>query len=275
MEDAHVPVPEAEPLGVFWWRGVPNFGDAITPLIVGYVAARPVQHVRPNQAELFAIGSILHVARRAVLSGHGPTPTVWGSGVLMPPRRDFVDQVIFAALRGPITAALLGLEMDTYGDPGLLISEIITDIPADRDRIGIVPHHTLVDDPELTRLLKKDPAYMLIDPRGDPAEICGQIASCAHIFASSLHGLIIADAYGVANTWLVPEGQSWLKYHDYAASIGRSMIAPILLEDVPKRVGKPDQDPSAYADGIARARAALKQTFPASLRAQTPSPIGA
>lgn len=253
------------PISLFWWRNVPNFGDAISPLVVRHLSGRPIAHAGPKGAELFAIGSILQLARRAYQEGGARRPVIWGSGMLAAVNRDFLPHVDIAAVRGPVSAALLKLEGVPMGDPGLLIFDVIA-APARTDRIGIVPHHTLVDDPALADVLR-DPAFVLIDPRGDAVEVVKQIASCAHVFASSLHGLIVADAYGVPNTWVAPTGQGWLKYHDYAASVGRALIAPILPQDILARAGKPDQPVSAYQGGIDAARAALTQSFPAHLRA--------
>ena len=96
-----------------------------------------------------------------------------------------------------------------------------------------------------------------------------KIATCRHVFASSLHGLIVADAYGVPNTWLDPQSQSRLKYLDYAASMGRTMTAPVSLTDVPALMRDLPDGPLPYADGVARCRETLKTHFPAPLRATT------
>ena len=53
-----------QPRRVHWWKAEPNFGDAINPLIVGHVAGRPVEHMGPRRAEMFAIGSMLQVVKR-------------------------------------------------------------------------------------------------------------------------------------------------------------------------------------------------------------------
>jgi len=251
---------------------VPNFGDAISPLIVAHVSGRAVVHAGMAKAQMFAVGSLIQLARRAYQNGGAGRPVIWGSGMLAAVNRDCLPHVDIAAVRGPVSAALLKLEGIPMGDPGLLISDIIA-APARTDRVGIVPHHTLVDDPTLAEVLR-DPAFVLIDPRGDATGVVQQIASCAHVFASSLHGLIVADAFGVPNTWVAPTGQAWLKYHDYAASVGRSMIAPILPGDIPARAGKPDQQVAAYQDGIDAARAALAQSFPAHLRADRMEAVG-
>ena len=221
---------------------------------------------------MFAIGSMLQVVRRNFQeprSGQGPV--IWGTGLLHAVSgTGFLDHIEVALVRGPVTAALLGLERDSFGDPGLLVNEAIPFAGQRTDRIGIVPHHSLMDDPALAQLVASDPAYDLIDPRGEPAEVCHRIAACAHVFASSLHGLIVADAYGVPNTWLDPKGQSRLKYHDYAASVGRGdMRWPVTLAEVPA-APKPDAAPG-YAEAIADCRAALHSTFPDHLRGQAAS----
>jgi len=254
------------PLRLHWWKAEPNFGDAINPLIVGHVARREVEHSGPRKADMFAIGSVMQVVKRTHKEARksGEKLCVWGTGLLNPVfGHDFLDNVEVAVLRGPVTAALLKLEHKRFGDPGLLINEALP-FEGDRaDRIGVVPHYTLMDDPALLAFVASDPAYLLIDPRGDPVEVCLQIAACAHVFASSLHGLIIADAYGVPNTWIEPKGQSWLKYHDYAASIGRrDMSAPCDYAQA-KAV---KSAPIEYGEEIEAARAALHETFPARLK---------
>lgn len=253
------------PLRLHWWKAVPNFGDAINPLIVGHMARRVVEHAGPRKADLFAIGSMMQVVKRTQKEAResGEKLCVWGTGLLNPIfGHDFLDNVDVALLRGPVTAALLKLEHKQFGDPGLLVDTVLPFEGSRKDRIGIVPHYTLMEDAALLAFVASDPAYLLIDPRDDAAEVCLQIASCAHVFASSLHGLIVADAYGVRNTWIEPQGQSWLKYHDYAASIGRrDMRAPCSYAQV-KAV---KSEPIDYGDGIEAARAALCDTFPARL----------
>lgn len=253
------------PISLHWWKALPNFGDALNPLIVGHMAGRVVKHAAPKAAEMFAIGSLLQVVKRNFEGGEaGHRPAIWGAGLLHPvTTKGFVDHIDIALLRGPVTAALLGLEDTEFGDPGLLVSDVLPFDGKRTDRIGIVPHHTLIDDPEMLAMIAADPAYVLIDPKGPVKDVCHQIASCAHVLASSLHGLIVADAYGVSNTWVAPTGQSYLKYLDYAASVGRGdMRAPVTLSEA-----TPDpQLTLSYQAGIDACRTALHTTFPSHLR---------
>ncbi|MEM5544569.1 polysaccharide pyruvyl transferase family protein [Sulfitobacter sp. AS92] len=256
------------PLRLHWWKAQPNFGDALSPLILSHVSGRRVVHASVDDADVFALGSLLQLVRRNFdKPREAGKPMIWGSGLLRPPGgRGFLKNVEVALLRGPITAALLGIETDAFGDPGLLVNEVLPAEGARTDKIGIVPHHTLADDPKLLELVASDSAYVLIDPRSPAEVVCPAIASCAHVFASSLHGLITADAYGVANTWVAPEGQGRLKFHDYAASVGRAMRAPIALTEIAS-ASKPDAA-LTYQDGIDACRTALVDHFPAALCAR-------
>src|SRR5699024_10192689 len=62
----------------------------------------------------------------------------------------------------------------------------------------------------------------LIDfARGDVEEVIRDMLSCRKILSSSLHGLIVADAYGIPNAWLesgTPRGGEF-KSHDSFASV--------------------------------------------------------
>lgn len=259
-----------DPLRLFWWQGVPNFGDAISPLIVAHVAGREVVHTGARNCGMLAIGSLLQVMRRnyGKPRADGVRPWIWGAGLLHAVQPDFLDNVQVALLRGPVSAALLGLKAERFGDPGLLVPSLLGDLPERRDHVGLVVHHRQNDDPALAALIAAEPALRLIDVRDDALDVCRRIAACAHVITSSLHGLIVADACGVASTWLDPGTQSHLKYLDYAASVGRMMIAPVSFGDVPDCLRRLKDDTGlAHGDGIERARADLLETFPAALRA--------
>jgi hypothetical protein len=254
------------PLRLHWWKAEPNFGDAINPLVVAHVSGRTVEHCGARKADLFAIGSMMQVVKRTQKEPrqNGALLAVWGTGLLNPVfGHDFLDNIEVALLRGPVTAALLKVQHKRFGDPGLLIDQVLPFSGTRSDRIGVVPHYTQIEDPALLDFVASDAALVLIDPRDDPAQVCFQIAACAHVFASSLHGLIVADAYGVPNTWITPEGQSWLKYLDYAASVGRrDMLAPSTPAQAKARTGRQID----YVEGIEAARAALLDSFPKRLK---------
>jgi hypothetical protein len=56
-----------------------------------------------------------------------------------------------------------------------------------------------------------------------PADVVGAIAGCDFVLSSSLHGLVVADSFGIPNAWLrVSDRQrgEGFKYRDYYAAFG-------------------------------------------------------
>jgi hypothetical protein len=176
-----------------------------------------------------------------------------------------------ALLRGPITAALLERADTRFGDPGLLAAEAVGSLPARDDKVGLVPHLTKRDDPALAALAAAEPRVEVIDPAGEPADVVRRIAACAYVLSSSLHGLVVADACGVPNHRLEPWGQhahAALKFHDYAAGVGRALGAPLAVSDIPARIARPLPHAIRNAAAITEAQHALRETFPARLRVE-------
>ncbi len=65
----------------------------------------------------------------------------------------------------------------------------------------------------------------MIDVERPCGEVCAEISACARILSSSLHGLVVADSYGIPNARLVLSNQiigGDFKFRDYALGIGRS-----------------------------------------------------
>lgn len=264
--DMDITADHSRPLRLFWWRGVPNFGDALSQLVTARVSGRAVVQAGAGDCDMVGLGSLLQVMRRKYRTARadGVRPWIWGSGLLSSVPSDFLDHVRIALLRGPVTAALLGIRARAYGDPGLLADDMVAPPPR-RDRIGLIPHHTQIADPAIRALAASDPAYDLIDVGAPVLDVVRDIASCAHVVSSSLHGLVVADAFGVASTWADPGGQGLLKYHDYAASVGRDLATPMSWPDAVRHAARSNAGPERYRDGIHRARAALRESFPEDL----------
>lgn len=56
-------------------------------------------------------------------------------------------------------------------------------------------------------------------------DVIKQILSCEYVVSTSLHGLILADAYGVPNQWITLQNRSDFKYKDYYSSVGKKAIS--------------------------------------------------
>ncbi len=206
----------------YWWKEVPNFGDALAPLLLEHFADIEVTWGTISHSKVASIGSILeHI------------PPLWdgyilGSGRLIEGSRTNIVQMTtgvsarILALRGPLTAK--GIP-GTYalGDPGILADELIEPQRKQWD-CGILPHW---QDTELVSRFKKImPAtqkVLIIDPHQAPLEVIKQISACHKIVTSSLHGVIVADACGVPRRIEVCKAMERdggdFKFRDYHATI--------------------------------------------------------
>lgn len=171
---------------VYYWNTRPNFGDSIAPLLLEHFSDGNPVYAPAAESEVIVTGSILH---------HVPANwrgTVLGAGSL------YTDSKVpayakYLAVRGPMTIGIVAAHQKVgniaLGDPGLLAGELVG--PQSRKyELGIVPHWS---DTGLVKRFKGK----LIDPAGDPLEVIRQIGSCKKIVASSLHGVILADAFGI------------------------------------------------------------------------------
>lgn len=271
-------IPEADaeprPIRLGWWQAEPNFGDALSPAVVEYVSGRRTLWAPFTKADLVGVGSILQDVGRDHDEPRpdGSKPFIWGTGLMYPHGGKYVKNLRIKILRGPLSATVLRVPADCFGDPGLLAREALNlgEIVRE-DRIALVAHHKHIDDPMLAELLKIEPALKLVDPRDDLRSVVRAIASSAHVISSSLHGLIVADSFGIANTWLNPQGihaNPEFKFYDYATGVQRPLAPPVMLDEVPdlvRRLKSPER--LSYAEGLEASKTALAERFPRILRA--------
>jgi hypothetical protein len=261
------------PIRAYWWNDAPNFGDALSQQVIARMSGRPVHHAHPVRADIFGIGSIMKAVRRGGLANRPKVqPWVWGTGMLAPMRADFVADVRFCAVRGPLTIDLLGIHPDTpTGDPGLLARDLVEVAPEPNDRIGLILHHTQDLPDDLAGRVASDGRFVRIDVGApDCLDVVRTIASCRHIMSSSLHGLIVADSFGIPSTWLEGYGihrNPTFKFYDYALSVGRDLGRPKPLSaiieianDLPRLAGA-----LPYEAGVARRVEQLRAAFPQDL----------
>jgi hypothetical protein len=248
----------------YWWDGHPNFGDGLTPWLLPRYGVVPVHRV-PGRAELAGVGSILeHLP--ATFDG-----VVWGSG-LMHDHPLSLPHARFLAVRGELTRERTGAPGGTtLGDPGLLVSRVVRRPPV-RWTLGVVPHGHHRADRAFLDLAERHPRDVrLIDVHAGPGPTVREIASCAAVVTSSLHGLVVADAFGIPAAWTVlepalPGGEFKFHDHETVVSPGRSrrrrLRAGDALADVLARTAPADPGAVAAAtDGLERATAALRDHF--------------
>ncbi|MCE6968663.1 glycosyltransferase family 2 protein [Cereibacter sphaeroides] len=238
----------ARTLRMFWFRrGAAarsgNFGDELSPLVVARLTGRSIEWADGGACDLAGIGSILsQVSKEATRAKRRDELLVWGSGLLEDDIAQLSPCIRPLAVRGVHTREALGLpEGLTLGDPGIFACELVPAAPK-AHRWGIVPHFTHRKDPAVRRAAQARDC-LLIDPTHPPAEVLRAISSCEAIVSSSLHGLIVADSYGVPGCWLNLRSHKSheFKFHDYCSGLGRPMFRQAGPEDLPALVaGDPD-----------------------------------
>jgi len=221
-------------------RPLGNFGDLLGPILVQRIVeefglSQPDQHRR-----LVAIGSIMRLTQ--------PGDVVWGSGV----NGRSMDvgaspDIDVRAVRGPHTRAMLvesGADVpEVYGDPALLWPRYW---PRDSYRNGadhlhrevtVVPNHN--DIPSVR-------SAEIVSPLDDPHSVIRRIANSDFVCGSSLHGIVLAEAFGIPARLIRSESEPSFKYDDYYAGTGRASYEPAKTVAEAIRMGG---EPPAEFDG--------------------------
>lgn len=251
-------------LKLYWSRSKPNFGDAMSPILCERLAGCPVVYAERRRCDLVAIGSLMGRFRECLFH---PRVHVWGTGFIeeQPPRK---SRFYYHALRGRHSARIVrSLELDVFGDPGLLADMLWPEfkIIAKSHRVGIVPHYEDREDPQVEAMAARLPHSVVIDVFRDVKDVLRQIAGCECILSSSLHGLVVADAFGVPNAWIKMSNKvrgNDFKFRDYYSVFGLDAnVSPTS----PERIDTPalDRIVETYGrPGLAEVKRKLVEAFP-------------
>lgn len=204
-------------MNVYYWKAKKNFGDLLTSYLLDKFTHLPSQWSDPKDAELVMVGSIIE-----------HLPSDWGgviAGCGKLHERTIVNlpKARIIGVRGPLTAR--GLKGNfVIGDPGLLANELVPLQDKEYD-LGIVAHWT-------DKTLELDKRFLKFNPKiikvgDDPLKVISEIGKCKKIVSSSLHGIILADSFGIPRRIEIPprslshphqEG-GLFKWLDYSASL--------------------------------------------------------
>lgn len=221
----------------YWWDTKANFGDTIGPWLVSAMTGlRPVNSrwVRKDGPALFTVGSVI---------GHIQVPGehIWGSGLIGRPGPTKLKQLREAtpakihAVRGKWTRGVLVEELgwpvpEVYGDPALLLPRYYEASAAKVEgKIALVPHYKHKQD----FVGLSCPNAVLVDVADGLESVVDQISTASVVMSTSLHGLIIAQAYGVPWVWIRIEdkqlGGDTFKFEDFFSLLNRDEVATVDL----------------------------------------------
>ncbi len=226
------------------WCGIRhrNWGDDLNYYFIRELTGRPVVFYHNFKVaqwlrleNYLCIGTLLD----AVNYSNGQT-VVWGSGV-SGQERDFVHPRKICSVRGPQTRGFVeryGVACpEIYGDPAMLLPLVHCPKLEKTHKLGIIPHVVDLHHPVVEEMRSSHPEVRIIDLAHYEhwKDVIDAICSCEKIASSSLHGLIVSDAYGVPNSWVELSGKisgGYFKFRDYGASVGRAMTEPARLTSV-------------------------------------------
>lgn len=245
-------------LRVHWFVGVPNFGDQLSASVVEWATGVPVTWVLPRyERKILAVGSLLQHAL-------APGDVVWGSGLIRDEKIDPPQGATFLAVRGPLTRGNIGADIpQVFGDPALLLPKFHTRPVSRSHPVGIVPHGV-----DYAAVTIDDPAVTVIDVTRPWRDVVDAIRSCELIVSSSLHGLVVAEAYGIPAVWvrisdLVIGGS--FKFHDYLLATGRDPVPPVEWSSGLSQVLRSPLPPMTFeAVPLMEAAKQLRKTLPVS-----------
>lgn len=188
-----------------------NLGDALSPVILENFTEHKSELASSDESgKLLLVGSLLDIVK--------DNDTICGIGSNKPNfTLEANDTMRFISVRGPLTRfQIKGADVPkNYGDPALLLPLMYFPKIEKKKKTGIIPHY--VDKKYFT----KD---QIIDIEQDYKTFVDQILECDEIISSSLHGIVIAEAYGIPCKWILYgneiEGGEF-KYQDYFLGTGR------------------------------------------------------
>ncbi|MFE1645854.1 polysaccharide pyruvyl transferase family protein [Microbacterium sp. P01] len=194
-----------------------NFGDLIGPLLVARIVSELGLTEPADDRRLVAVGSIMKLTL--------PGDTVWGAGVNGKSKdTGGAPHLDVRSVRGPLTRDLLvgaGTAVpEIYGDPALLWSRFW---PREHytGSAGGAPQREVAVVPNFhDRRRARGP--LVVDPLRLPHAVISDIASSAFVCGSSLHGIVIAESFGIPARLIRSHAEPAFKYDDYYSGTGRT-----------------------------------------------------
>tara|TARA_R110002049_G_scaffold3795_5_gene27644 strand:- start:122576 stop:123397 length:822 start_codon:yes stop_codon:yes gene_type:complete len=216
---------------LFWWNEIKiqkktkeNYGDLLGKYLVEKISGKEVVWSKPNRFSLNDFFNPIYVTIGSILTHVNNKCVIWGSGIIS--KAYPIKKAKFLAVRGPQTRRHLlnqGYNVpEIYGDPALLLPNYYHPKIEKAYQIGVIPHYN--DFKKVSHFYSNSPDIMLIDlMTNDVEKTTNQFLKCEKIVSSSLHGLIVAHAYGIPAVWQKFSDDVFgddIKYQDYFESVG-------------------------------------------------------
>lgn len=250
-------------VNLYWYKGdnYTNFGDELSPYIISKLFN--VKIINSNDyvlnlhdflsANIYRILnlfikltnkifsknkeiSIYHkktfLSLGSIIGRSNNNTDVWGSGIIK--KNEVIKGGRFHSVRGHKTIERLkelGLKPPkVVGDPALLLPLIYNSKIEKKYKLGIIPHYV---DYDLIKNNINDPSILIVNLRNSNVEtVINQILSCENIISSSLHGIIVSQAYKIPALWYKFSDNlagDDIKFEDYFSSVSIKNYSPFII----------------------------------------------
>jgi pyruvyltransferase len=213
-----------------------NWGDKVNPYLFEKLTGKKVISSNSifnflNKTKILGVGSLI--------VGDLSNSVIWGSGVIAEQIKLEIKPKEILALRGHYSLKKIqevGGNCEIFGDPVLLFPDFFSNKNVEKKyKYGIIPHFkdkTSVGIQKIAQL--QNPEIKIIDIQSSVEEFVIDVLSCENILSSSLHGLILADTYGIPTCRIVLsnklEGGDF-KFYDYYSGVGIKTMETVLIND--------------------------------------------
>lgn len=230
------------------WVPNGNLGDELAPVIYSWMLER--RNIKKDtkinhSVHLMTVGSMV--------GSWNFDAVIWGSGVHVFSNMNRIyslrrmQNLDVRAVRGPITRNALracGHECpEVYGDPVVLMPLIYTPDKVEKKYKTSFVLHYHADSQWRQELEQYIDLHSLEIGTDDYKYYIREMVSSEKIISSSLHGIILAEAYGIPAVFLNTGGyvdEALMKYYDwyystgrYSVKIARSLEEAFLMEPMP------------------------------------------
>jgi hypothetical protein len=227
--------PSTESVLLAWWANPfpGNFGDWLSPLIVSHYTDKKIIFQSPvkltTKQHMIGLGSIGRFIK--------PNSVVVGTGISTTDLT-LAKSAKYVSVRGPVTAKVVresgGPAVESFGDPGVLISRIFPLTRSTNGRVALVRHFTHkpipIEIPE-----NMDEFEVVMSHPDDIKVLVENLNKYDRVVASAMHIFITCQSYGIPCALITFEGfedavhGTGIKYGDYAQGVGLESINPHLV----------------------------------------------
>ncbi|CAM3209094.1 polysaccharide pyruvyl transferase family protein [Vibrio rarus] len=187
---------------VKYYSRITNVGDVLNLDLIEHYSNKKVLNTRgcSKLPHYLVVGSVIHNMNEKT--------TVLGSGLI---EREYINHIKslgqVKVVRGELTKKALEENFDIklddlpLGDPAVLFPKIYLPEVSKTHSLGLVLHYVDEDHPIKEVVIKL--GGKIISVRQSPKSFIDELMECDHILSSSMHGLILADSYGIKNKRII------------------------------------------------------------------------